>query len=132
MNVSSNRNLDYARLGVDRVLQAGMQPQLTVWAAAPGGSPSTPSATPPGRGRVVPKVATRFKDKVSRYTIQNEPDIFTVEEGSCDSTELVQSLRRAGLKRITTYKLKWKKKWVRKKRYKLRGKYRYRVTTTAR
>ena len=40
MNVSSNRNLDHARLGVDRVLQAGMQPQLTVWAAAPGEAPA--------------------------------------------------------------------------------------------
>ena len=42
-----------------------------------------------------------WQDKVSRYAIQNEPDIFTVEEGSCDSSDLVQSLRRAGLKRFS-------------------------------
>ncbi len=130
MNAMSNRSLDFVQVGVDRVLKAGMKPQLTVWAGAPGENPFYPerNPTPAEAAAWATKVATRFKDQVSRYAIQNEPDIFTVEEGSCDSSVLVQSLRRAGLKRITTYKIRYKKKWVRKKRYRYHYTYRYRTT----
>jgi hypothetical protein len=128
MNAKSNHNLDYVDLGIDRVRAAGMRPQLTVWAGAPGENPFYPkrNPTPAEAAAWATKVATRFKDEVDRYSIQNEPDIFTVQEGSCDSATVVQAMRDAGLKPITTYKVRYKKKKVRRKRYRKRWVYRYR------
>ena len=66
-------------LAVNRALGAGYRVQIVAWAGPAGKSPMYPTrpATTGEVARWSGKVAGHFRGRVSRYSIGNEPDLFT-------------------------------------------------------